>query len=165
MATWFCRSYSCFVLLPTVFPISFRWRWYILFTFFTNYWVLRLCSTCHRILHNLLFSFVASRIRGPVSRGGEQQKCELIQRETNRNRNSRYSWARWDHHPKRYSKRCGVWQCQEIVRWVCRCGDWCLRYHGSCLHMCTGRSIVELLTAATVIGEGCLDGPGSKFTW
>jgi hypothetical protein len=31
--------------------------------------------------------------------------------------------------------------------------------------MCTGRSIVELLTAATVIGEGCLDGPGSKFTW
>ncbi|ONM21508.1 Lipid phosphate phosphatase 2 [Zea mays] len=88
------RSYSCFVLLPTVFPISFRWR-----------------------------CFVASRIRGPVSRGGEQQKCELIQRETNRNRNSRYSWARWDHHPKRYSKRCGVWQCQEIVRWVCRCGD------------------------------------------
>lgn len=29
--------------------------------------------------------------------------------------------------------------------------------------MYTGRSIVELLTAATVIGEGCLDGPGSKL--
>ena len=30
--------------------------------------------------------------------------------------------------------------------------------------MYTGRCIVELLTAAaTVIGEGCLDGPGSKL--
>jgi len=74
------RSYSCFVLLSAIFPISFWCR-----------------------------CFLASCIHGPASWRTQQQKCKLLQCATNRDRNSHYSRPWWNH-PKRHSQRRGVWK-------------------------------------------------------